>query len=121
MEKLRGPEKLIRTTLGEYLANGHEDIAGVYVIACYPQFGCIYIGQAKVSVYKRLRQHLGNVDEDLGPFLRCFMADACKFRLDILTPPNIKNKNEWIYQAEKALINYFNPWLNIGLNTPYPS
>ena len=119
MQKIRGPKDIIRTTLGEFLVNGDNEVAGIYVIACYPQLGCVYVGKAKNSVLERMRQHLGNTDEDLGPFLRTVMADACGFRLDILTPPDDCVHTEWLRIAEAALINRFAPLINIQNNIGY--
>jgi hypothetical protein len=50
--KLPKPSKLIRTTLGEYLAKPSYEGAGVYVLACYPTLGCLYVGIAE-NIYRR--------------------------------------------------------------------
>ena len=113
---LTKPEQIIRTTVGEYLSHPSYSGPGIYVIACYPDFGCLYIGISKNDVEYRLRNHLGS-DRDLGNFLRNLMVDACGFRLDILVPPDIEDKDEWLIQAEKALIYHFSPTFNVANNS----
>lgn len=108
---MKKPHRIIRTTLGEYFAskepyNGN----GVYVIACYPSLGCLYVGKSK-AVYERLRYHFGDRNEALSGFLKAVMEDSCRFRLDILTPEN-QNDHEWVDNAERALINHFRPQFN---------
>lgn len=99
--------KQIRTTLGEYLADQNRYTGGgIYVIACYPALGCIYIGIGS-DVDKRIRQHLDG-DKPLGNFLRNNMADACGFRLDIFA----SDDQEWRVQYERQLVQYFRPLLN---------
>lgn len=110
------PDFIVRTTVGEYLAQPSYSGPGVYVIACYPDFGCLYIGISQNDVSYRLRDHLGS-DRDFGNFLRSMMVDACSFRLDILVPPNIEDQAEWLIQAEKALIYHFSPTFNVANNT----
>jgi len=112
------PDYIIRTTVGEYLSHPSYSGPGVYVFACYPSFGCLYVGISKNDVYYRVRDHLSN-DRELGVFLRSMMVDSCSFRLDILVPPEIEDKSEWLVQAETALIHHFAPTFNIAKNTSY--
>jgi hypothetical protein len=108
MNKIIAPEKMIRTTLGEFLAKPTFDGMGIYVLACYPALGCVYIGISK-DVLMRLRQH--TVSETmLGDFMRTAMADICGFRLDILVAP--EKNYEWCIQAERRLIEHFRPMFN---------
>jgi predicted GIY-YIG superfamily endonuclease len=97
--------ELIRTTLGQYLANESNKHAGLYVIACYPSLGCLYVGISD-DIYLRLRHHLaGNMP--LSGFLRSVMADAYGFRLDVLTAPG--NNREWMIEAERRLVHALRP------------
>lgn len=98
---------IIRTTIGEFLMNGNYNKGGIYVIACYPSLGCIYIGRS-VHVKIRMNQHLRRENSIVGMFLRNNMADSINFHLDIF--PN--NDSEWLYYYEKKLIEYFMPILN---------
>jgi hypothetical protein len=97
---------MIRTTLGEFLAKPAYEGPGIYVLACYPSLGCIYVGISD-NVYVRLRQHLGKPD-NLGSFLASVFADACGFRLDIFPHED----REWLIDHERRLIQYFRPMLN---------
>lgn len=108
--ELRKPERIIRTTIGEFLAKARPDFegTGIYVIACYPNHGCLYIGISN-NVCKRILEHLWN-NYTLGVFLRDNMADACSFRLDILVAPD--DDYEWCRAAERALVQYFRPQFN---------
>lgn len=118
---LQKPERIIRTTIGEYFAHPNYEGAGIYVISCYPTLGCLYVGRTEGrftedsierGVYARLRQHLASEDM-IGTFLRNNFADACSFGLDILVPPN--NSHEWFYATEAALIKQFRPFCNSHL------
>jgi hypothetical protein len=108
MEKIIAPERMIRTTLGEFLARSDFAGMGIYVLACYPSLECLYIGISN-NVLTRIRQHL-EADKPLGQFIKDTMADACGYRLDILVAPD--GDYEWCRQAEKALIQYFRPTFN---------
>lgn len=113
MEK---PSKIIRTTLGRFFSRKEYRGEGVYVIACYPALGCVYIG-ISTDVGGRLRQHLGG-DGAVGNFLRANMADACGWRLDVLVPP-ADGGSRWCADAERALVARFNPILNSHLTTRF--
>ena len=102
--------KLIRTTLGEYLAKPCYKGAGIYVIACYPSLGCLYVGISDGDVHRRLREHLSTY-EPLSQFLRLCMADACGFRLDVLCPP-ADSTREWLLASEKRLVQCLRPAYN---------
>ena len=118
-DKMQHPKEIIRTTLGEYLArNDVDDTPGVYVVACYPQLGCVYIGKTENSVIHRIREHLGSTDshDRLGSFVRQVFADACGFRLDILVPPDGCDAAQWLGDAETRLIHRFGPMLNTVYN-----
>ena len=116
MIRIDAPARLIRTTLGEYLA-GHDDVdACVYVIACYPALGVLYVGKTDdLGVRHRLRQHLNEAEYDdrVGGFLRSCFADACSFRLDMLLPPVGDGAGRWLRDAEHALIAKFAPVFNV--------
>lgn len=101
---------LIRTTVGEYLSSPSYCGAGVYVVACYPSLGCVYIGISN-SVEQRIRQHTAS-DTYVGNMLRANMADAYTWRLDILVPPDVDNVREWMIQAERRLVTHFKPLAN---------
>ena len=104
MERYR---RLIRTTLGEYLVDEDRYTeGGVYVLACYPALGCVYIGISN-DVELRIRRHIYST-YPLGNFLRNTMADSVCFRLDILTG----NDREWRLVAERKLIRRFQPMFN---------
>ena len=107
-EKLRQPERMIRTTLGEFLSKPDYDGMGIYVLSCYPSLKCLYVGISQ-DVLLRLRQHLG-AEKPLGKFIRAIMADACGFGLDILVAPD--NDYEWCRQAESRLIKQLRPMFN---------
>jgi len=98
---------LIRTTIGKFLLSGNYNKGGIYVIACYPSLGCIYVGRS-VHVKTRLNQHLRRDNSRIGKFLRNNMADSIKFRLDIIQGEDA----EWLYEKEKSLIEYFRPIFN---------
>lgn len=98
--------KIIRTTLGEYLAKSAYEGPGVYVLACFPSLGVLYVGISN-NVLLRLRQHLAD-DKPLGSFLRLLMADACGFRLDI----HCIEEREAQIDAERRLIRHFRPTFN---------
>ena len=100
--------KLIRTTLGEYLSNGDHQESGIYILACYPALGCIYVGRSN-DIYLRMRWHLSR-DEPFGNFVRNNMADACRWRFDLLVAPT--DDVEWAISAESALIKRLSPMLN---------
>ena len=108
--EIRKPERIIRTTLGEYLAKPIQEFDGtaVYVLACYPNYGCLYIGISN-NVFRRILEHV-SYDKPLGVFLRSIMESACSFRLDILVAPD--EDYEWCRQAERALVQYFRPTFN---------
>lgn len=105
MLNLRMPEK-IRTTLGEFLANPVYDGMGIYVLAAYPNLGCVYIGKT-TNVMRRIQQHVSGA-KPLGEFLRATMADACSMRLDIFP----SDDGEWARRYEKRMIEYFRPMFN---------
>ena len=111
-EVIQKYSELIRTTIGEHLAEEHpqKTIEGIYIIACYPSYGCLYVGISN-NIKLRLMQHLLSGD-DIGVFLRDNMAVSCGWRLDILIAPENRNKREWMRQAEKLLVNRFHPLLN---------
>lgn len=98
---------LIRTTIGKFLINGNYNKGGIYVIACYPSLGCIYIGKS-VHVKTRINQHLRRSNSKIGQFLRNNMADSINFGLDIIQGED----KEWQYVYEKKLIEYFRPIFN---------
>jgi hypothetical protein len=104
MEKYK---EIIRTTVGNFLSDGTFTTAGIYVIACYPALGCIYIGRSN-DIRQRMRWHLTK-EEPLGNFLRNNMADACAWRFDILIPPN--ENIEWLIKAETLLTKKLMPML----------
>lgn len=106
--EIRKPERMIRTTLGEFLSKPVFDGMGIYVLACYPALGCLYVGISK-DVLMRLRQHV-TTDKLFGNFLRDLMADACGFRLDILVAPD--GDYEWCRRAERELVQHFRPMFN---------
>jgi hypothetical protein len=108
MNKIIAPEKMIRTTFGEFLSKSNSTHMGVYVLACYPSLQCLYIGISN-DVLLRLRQHTAS-ETLLGNFLRDAMADVCGFRLDILVAP--EKDYEWCIQAERQLIEHFRPMFN---------
>jgi hypothetical protein len=108
MEKIIAPKEMIRTTLGEFLSRSDFTCTGIYVLACYPSLGCLYVGISK-DILMRLRQHIAG-DKLLGGFLRDAMADACGFRLDVLVAPD--GDYEWCIQAERKLIEHFRPMFN---------
>jgi hypothetical protein len=106
-------KELIRTNLGVFLSSEQIVYDGIYVIACYPSLGCLYIGYSN-DIYKRIRQHLSHV-KPLSNFIRANMADACGWRLDLLISP-LENSVEWKRIAERKLIKLFNPIFNEYLN-----
>jgi hypothetical protein len=107
------PHTTIRTTIGEYLSKPIDVVSAIYVIACYPTLGCLYVGKTHMGVCYRLRQHL-NSDDLIGNFMRNVMADACGFRLDILILPSDIDGNgeQWLTKYENKLISYFRPMFN---------
>ena len=109
--KLPKPAKLIRTTLGEYLANPYTNDAGIYVLACYPTFGVLYIGLSR-NIQQRLVEHPESQRQNIDRFLIRCMGSACGFRLDILTCPEVKDQKEWMKVTEKRMIQYFRPTFN---------
>lgn len=113
VSRIAWPERIIRTTLGEFLAQKEPEFngMGVYVIACYPTLECLYIGISQ-DVFLRLRQHLAST-KPLGEFLRSIMADACGFGLDILVAPD--QDYEWCRKAERALVQRLRPMFNEAL------
>ena len=113
--KISKPKEIIRTTLGEFLSNVKSNYIGIYVVACYPALGCIYVGKTKRGVYMRLREHLGSSEGEFGQFLRSVMADACGFRLDILIPHINTNMDNWLSVTEEALIKKLKPLTNVML------
>lgn len=104
------PKHIIRTRLGEWFAEPSYNGYGIYVIACYPQLGCVYIG-ISYDVSKRLDQHVAQ-DKPLGNFLRNVMYDSCKFRLDIIIPPDDVDQKEWCMKYERELVQRFRPTFN---------
>jgi hypothetical protein len=108
MNKIIAPEKMIRTTLGEFLSRSDFTCMGVYVLACYPSLGCLCVGISN-DVLKRLREHTHG-EKLIGQFVRGLMADACGWRLDILVAPD--NDYEWCRQTERRLIEHFRPVFN---------
>lgn len=114
--KLKKPKSIIRTTIGDYLMNSNRYSGpGIYVIACYPSLGCLYVGQAKTSVESRILQHFdSNESNSCFDFLRIIYVDSLKFRLDILVPPH--NDKEWIEVAEREIIKKFRPSFNVQNN-----
>lgn len=53
---MQKPKKIIRTSLGAFLSNPEYSGAGIYVVACCPSLGCLYVG-ISYDVQSRLRQH----------------------------------------------------------------
>ena len=109
------PKKIIRTTLGEYLMDREAyDGSGVYVLACFPSLGCLYIGQSK-HTHNRVRAHFqeypSKQDLAMCTFINLVMLDALNFRLDILIPP-MPNCNQWLYDVERELIQRQQPLFN---------
>lgn len=107
---MQKPKKIVRTNLGSYLSNPEYSGAGVYVVACYPSLGCLYIGISD-DVQSRLRQHTVE-DKPFSAFLRNTMADAYGFRLDVLVPPDGSDVREWCIQAERDLVQTLRPTYN---------
>jgi len=105
---MRKYSDMIRTTLGSYISDSGNLHCGVYVLACYPQLGCLYVGISD-DVYTRLRQHLAS-STPLAGFLAANMADAYGFRLDVLTAPG--NNREWMIEAERRLVHALRPMFN---------
>jgi len=106
------PKQIIRTTLGEFSAPAipNYDGPGVYVIASYPSWGCLYIGKSGY-IAQRMYQHC--IDKKpLGHFIRENFVSACGFRLDIHVPPDDIDEEEWMSKVEIALIQYFHPQFN---------
>ena len=97
---MQKPKKIVRTNLGSYLSNPEYSGAGVYVVACYPSLGCLYIGISD-DVQSRLRQH--TVEDK--PF-SAFLADA------VLVPPDGSDVREWCIQAERDLVQTLRPTYN---------
>ena len=104
-------DRLIRTTLGEFLAKPTYTGPGIYIIACYPSLGCLYIGISE-NIYERLLGHLDDPEDNMANFIRNTMGDSCGFRLDILTCPEIELFEEWLIESERKLIQYFHPTFN---------
>lgn len=112
MNKLPYPKHIIRTTLGEFSAHAIPQYSGpgVYVIASYPSWGCLYIGKS-IDIAQRMYQHC--IDKKpLGNFIRDNFVSSCGFRLDIHVPPDEVDENKWLYEVEIALIQYFHPYYN---------
>ena len=115
---MKKPAQIIRTTLGEYLQSTEPyNGPGIYVIACYPALGCLYIGLAR-RMNERIRQHFsvepGESDKPLDLFVKRNILDSVKWRMDILVPPVADL--EWLIQAERNLIAYFRPTFNVQNN-----
>ena len=83
---------------------------GVYVIACYPELGCVYVG-ISYNVALRMAQHLVE-NRPFGTFMRDMMLVSHSWRLDILTPPDNENLRRWMMLAERRLVNQFRPIFN---------
>jgi len=100
---------LTRTTVGEYLSfqNLKHEIPGIYVFACYPSLGCLYIGISD-NVLKRIREHLTCAEEPFGTYIRNQMADSCSWRLDIFEVEEIEDRLD----LERKLIKKFHPVFN---------
>jgi predicted GIY-YIG superfamily endonuclease len=97
----------VRTTIGEYFA-GQNDArySGIYVIACYPCLGCLYVGISQ-DIDIRLRQHIIN-GSNIGQFITNAMPDSCGFRLDLFHIDDMKQAR----RIERQLIRQFRPTYN---------
>ena len=126
---MKAPSRTIRTTLGEYLMEDspckdcmlrtcHKSCpdreSALYLIACYPTLGTVYVGITEQSVYRRLRQHMGKPGDPLGDWVRNVTADSLGFRLDVLHNPT--TDREWLIQAERRIIEYHGSFLNVDHN-----
>jgi predicted GIY-YIG superfamily endonuclease len=96
-----------RTTLGAFFSQDYCYVPGIYVIACYPSLGVLYIGISN-DVHRRLREHLAS-DEPLAQFIRDNFADACGWRLDIFSVDDPEKRMD----IEKKLVQYFRPTYNM--------
>ena len=124
--KLLAPKEIIRTTLGKFLMDKNAyNHTGIYVIACYPKIGCLYVGKS-LYVAGRVHNHLQFSESDSQEMLRVFLADnfcdALQFRLDILVAPDFEDAEDevplaqWLYAAETSLIQHFTPHFNTQNN-----
>ena len=116
---IQPPASIVRTTVGAYLMSDNQySDAGVYIVACYPSLGAIYVGISD-NVEVRIRQHLVLDDDPLGCMIRGFMADSVRWRLDILLPPddNSIDVRQWLKDTEKALIRRLRPVVNTQHNS----
>ena len=101
----------IRTTIGEYYAdNNRYKGSGIYVIACYPCLGCLYVGMSYM-VSQRIMQHIADKD-DIGSFLLTTFPDSCSFRLDIFKLYDV----EYMRKCERKLIEALHPQYNTHHN-----
>lgn len=114
--------KLTRTTIGEYYAHliKQDNGAGVYVIASFPNLGVVYVGISD-NVMERMAQHGEGDTAMVDCFLRANWAQACGWRLDVMTPPEdcdtYTTRRAWLESTENALIQRFNPVCNVS-NSP---
>jgi hypothetical protein len=116
MKKTKKYSKLIRTTVGEFISNPNPyNGSGVYVVACYPAMGVLYVGRSRY-VSERIAQHLCD-DERMGSYMRANMLSSCGWRLDVLIPPLDVDTDEWLKKTEDNLLQLFSPKLNyLGVN-----
>ena len=96
-----------RTKLGMFFSEQMCDYPGIYIVACYPVLGCIYIGMSN-NILRRMREHLALDNDKLGSFLRNSYADSVGFRIDTFYCED-ENQRRAI---EEKLIRYFSPFLN---------
>ena len=101
----------IRTTIAGVLKNNSSmSVQGLYVIACYPAFGCLYVGKSN-NVYRRMVEHLVAQDE-LGEFLRSFYFMSVNWRVDVFCIDDPSERHKY----EDRLIKYFHPRYNLSGN-----
>lgn len=107
--KYTKPKSKSRTVMTEI-----DDIphAGVYAIAYMGKV--LYVGKSSISVFDRLRNHIGKPSE-FGAWLRRVEGDWGNVRIDVLEQPD-EAGNKWLLDVEEALIKRHRPMFNsVGL------
>lgn len=108
--KLQKYKALHRTTFDK-MGNGLP-YSGIYIIAYLGKV--MYIGKASEDVYLRIVSHILYAPDNIGHWLTGMKFDWHNILLDVLETPD-NSPDNWLKEAEAALIRRFNPVFNIHL------
>jgi len=106
---MRPPERKIRTTLKNFLGSKEQYTGCVYILA-NNEFGILYVGKTGRSLRTRIIEQFSQSERPIGKLLNKERENTDLLRLEILVAPDYDR--EWLYNAERELIQIFRPLFN---------